>query len=309
MDFLTQFFQVIANMSAASFAQHIVNGISLGSLYALIAIGYTMVYGILLMINFAHADIVMMACYFAFFGITVFHIPWYLTFVLVIIATAMLGVLIERTAYRPLRDAPKNSVLISAIGASFLLENLANYLFSGRPLRFPDIPLLSQTVSFGSVHIQAICLVIPVITFISLVVLLHIVNHTKTGMAMRAVSKDFDTARLMGIKVNNVISVTFVIGSFLAGVGSILYFTNYGQVSPMIGAMPGLKAFVAAVFGGIGSIPGAVLGAYIIGICESMIKANDTIAIFSNAFTFALLILVLLFKPNGMFGEKLTEKV
>ena len=150
---------------------------------------------------------------------------------------------------------------------------------------------------------------IPVITFISLIVLLHIVNHTKTGMAMRAVSKDFDTARLMGIKVNNVISVTFVIGSFLAGVGSILYFTNYGQVSPMIGAMPGLKAFVAAVFGGIGSIPGAVLGAYIIGICESMIKANDTIAIFSNAFTFALLILVLLFKPNGMFGEKLTEKV
>ena len=139
MDFLTQFFQVIANMSAASFAQHIVNGISLGSLYALIAIGYTMVYGILLMINFAHADIVMMACYFAFFGITVFHIPWYLTFILVIIATALLGVVIERTAYRPLRDAPKNSVLISAIGASFLLENLANYLFSGRPLRFPDI--------------------------------------------------------------------------------------------------------------------------------------------------------------------------
>ena len=309
MDFLTQFFQVIANMSAASFAQHIVNGISLGSLYALIAIGYTMVYGILLMINFAHADIVMMACYFAFFGITVFHIPWYLTFILVIIATALLGVVIERTAYRPLRDAPKNSVLISAIGASFLLENLANYLFSGRPLRFPDIPLLSQTIGIGSVQIQAICLVIPVITFISLIVLLHIVNHTKTGMAMRAVSKDFDTARLMGIKVNNVISVTFVIGSFLAGVGSILYFSNYGQVSPMIGAMPGLKAFVAAVFGGIGSIPGAVLGAYIIGVCESLIKANDTIAIFSNAFTFALLILVLLFKPNGMFGEKLTEKV
>ena len=168
MDFLTQFFQVIANMSAASFAQHIVNGISLGSLYALIAIGYTMVYGILLMINFAHADIVMMACYFAFFGITVFHIPWYLTFILVIIATALLGVVIERTAYRPLRDAPKNSVLISAIGASFLLENLANYLFSGRPLRFPDIPLLSQTIAIGSVQVQAICLVIPVITFISL---------------------------------------------------------------------------------------------------------------------------------------------
>ena len=138
-----EFFQAIANMSGDSLAQHLANGISLGSLYALIAIGYTMVYGILLMINFAHGDIVMMACYFAFFGITVFHIPWYITFVGVIIATAILGVVIERTAYRPLRDAPKNSVLISAIGASFLLENLANYLFSGRPMRFPNIELLS----------------------------------------------------------------------------------------------------------------------------------------------------------------------
>ena len=170
MDFLSDLFQVISNMSAVSLAQHMANGISLGSLYALIAIGYTMVYGILLMINFAHGDIVMMACYFAFFGITVFHIPWYITFVGVVIATALLGVLIERTAYRPLREAPKNSVLISAIGASFLLENLANYLFSGRPLRFPDIPLLSQNVALGGVQVQAICLVIPLITFISLAV-------------------------------------------------------------------------------------------------------------------------------------------
>jgi len=146
-----EFFQAIANMSGDSLAQHLANGISLGSLYALIAIGYTMVYGILLMINFAHGDIVMMACYFAFFGITVFHIPWYITFVGVIIATAILGVVIERTAYRPLRDAPKNSVLISAIGASFLLENLANYLFSGRPMRFPNIELLSQNISIGGV--------------------------------------------------------------------------------------------------------------------------------------------------------------
>ena len=147
-----EFFQAIANMSGDSLAQHLANGISLGSLYALIAIGYTMVYGILLMINFAHGDIVMMACYFAFFGITVFHIPWYITFVGVIIATAILGVVIERTAYRPLRDAPKNSVLISAIGASFLLENLANYLFSGRPMRFPNIELLSQNISIGGAH-------------------------------------------------------------------------------------------------------------------------------------------------------------
>ena len=173
-----EFFDAIANMSALSFVQHMVNGISLGSLYALIAIGYTMVYGILLMINFAHGDIVMMACYFAFFGITAFHIPWYFTFIITIIMTALLGVLIERSAYRPLREAPKNSILISAIGASFLLENLANYLFSGRPMRFPDVPLLSQNISVGGIEIQAICLVIPVVTIISLVVLLHIVNHT-----------------------------------------------------------------------------------------------------------------------------------
>ena len=210
-----EFFQAILDMSAVSFAQHFVNGFSLGSLYALIAIGYTMVYGILLMINFAHADIVMMACYFAFFGITVFHIPWYITFVGVIIATALLGVVIERTAYRPLREAPKNSVLISAIGASFLLENLANYLFSGRPLSFPEIPLLSQNIAVGEVQIQAICLVIPVMTFLSLAVLLHIVNHTKTGMAMRAVSKDYEIARVMGVNIDRVISTTFIIYLFL----------------------------------------------------------------------------------------------
>ena len=161
----------------------------------------------------------------------------------------------------------------------------------------------------GALKIKVITVVTPLLTVLLVIALVLFINHTKTGMAMRAVSRDFDTARLMGIKVNNIISVTFIIGSFLAGVGSILYFSNYGQVSPTIGAMPGLKAFVAAVFGGIGSIPGAVLGAYIIGICESLIKANDAIAIFSNAFTFALLILVLLFKPNGMFGEKLAEKV
>ena len=222
-----EFFQAIANMSGDSLAQHLANGISLGSLYALIAIGYTMVYGILLMINFAHGDIVMMACYFAFFGITVFHIPWYITFVGVIIATAILGVVIERTAYRPLRDAPKNSVLISAIGASFLLENLANYLFSGRPMRFPNIELLSQNISIGGIQIQAICLVIPVITIISLVVLLHIVNHTKTGMAMRAVSKDYEIARVMGVDIDKIISITFIIGSSLAAIGAIMWGIRY----------------------------------------------------------------------------------
>ena len=283
------------------------SGITVGSLYALIAIGYTMVYGILRLINFAHGDIFMMAGFFmvymsASMGVAI-SIP------LVLIMTVLLGVLIARVAYKPLRSAPRMSVMISAIGVSYLLENLATYLTGGLAKAYPEIPALKTTHVIGSMTVKTITIVTPLLTLILVVALVCFIKYTKIGMAMRAVSKDFDTARLMGIKVNAVISSTFVIGSFLAGVGSILYFTNYGQVSPLIGAMPGLKAFVAAVFGGIGSIPGAVLGAFIIGICESFIKANDSIAIFSNAFTFALLIAVLLFKPNGMFGEKLTEKV
>ena len=168
---------------------------------------------------------------------------------------------------------------------------------------------LTHTVTLGSMSVKVITIVTPILTLLLVLALVLLINHTKIGMAMRAVSKDFSTSQLMGIRVDNVIQVTFVIGSFLAAIGSILYFSNYGQVSPTIGAMPGLKAFVAAVFGGIGSIPGAVLGAFIIGICESFIKANNEIAIFSNAFTFVLLIVILLFKPNGMFGEKMTEKV
>jgi len=285
----------------------LLSGITVGSLYALIAIGYTMVYGILRLINFAHGDIFMMAGFFmvymsASLGVGA-SIP------LVLITTVLLGVLIERAAYKPLRSAPRMSVMISAIGVSYLLENLATYITGGLAKAYPEIPFLKTTYTIGSMTVKTITIVTPVLTILLVIALVFFIRYTKIGMAMRAVAKDFDTARLMGIKVNAVISMTFVIGSFLAGVGSILYFTNYGQVSPMIGAMPGLKAFVAAVFGGIGSIPGAVLGAFIIGICESFIKANDSIAIFSNAFTFALLIVVLLFKPNGMFGEKLTEKV
>ena len=293
--------------TATYYIDLLLSGITVGSLYALIAIGYTMVYGILRLINFAHGDIFMMAGFFMVY--TSASMPMAVAIPVVLVMTVLLGVLIERAAYKPLRSAPRMSVMISAIGVSYLLQNLATYITGGLARPYPEIALLKKTLVVGSLNVKVITIVTPLLTILLVVALVVFINHTKTGMAMRAVSKDFDTARLMGIKVNNVISATFVIGSFLAGVGSILYFSNYGQVSPMIGAMPGLKAFVAAVFGGIGSIPGAVLGAYIIGVCESLIKANDTIAIFSNAFTFALLILVLLFKPNGMFGEKLTEKV
>ena len=294
-------------MSASTFAQHLLTGISLGGSYALIAIGYTMVYGILRLINFAHGDIFMISGYFMIFAMASF--PWYISLPLVLAGTVLLGVVIEKVAYKPLRSAPRMSIMISAIGVSYLLQNLATYLFTAIPKAYPEIPFLKSTLSIGSMNVKMITIITPILTLLLVTGLVIFINKTKIGIAMRAVSKDFETARLMGIQVNNVISVTFVIGSLLAGVGSILYFTNYGQVSPMIGAMPGLKAFVAAVFGGIGSIPGAVLGAFIIGICESFIKSNDAIAIFSNAFTFALLIVVLLFKPTGMFGEAQSEKV
>ena len=285
----------------------LLSGISLGGQYALIAIGYTMVYGILRLINFAHGDVFMVA------GLMMVYLsaslPLAAAIPLMIILTVLLGFIIERAAYKPLRTAPRMSVMISAIGVSYLLQNLATYVTGGLPQMYPALPGLSNQLTIAGVSTKYVTVVTPVLVVLLVAALTQLINHTRIGMAMRAVSRDFETAQLMGIKINAVISMTFVIGSFLAAVASILYFSNYGQVSPMIGAMPGLKAFVAAVFGGIGSIPGAVIGAFIIGICESFIKANETIAVFSNAFTFALLIVILLCKPNGLFGEKLTEKV
>ena len=292
---------------AAYYIQMLLSGVTVGSLYALIAIGYTIVYGILRLINFAHGDIFMMAGFFMVYISASCSLA--VSIPLVLLLTVLLGVAIEKAAYKPLRTAPRMSVMISAIGVSYLLQNLANYITGGIARAYPDIPFLTQVLNIGGLNIKRITIVTPILTIALVAVLVILIQKTKIGMAMRAVSRDFETSQLMGIKINSVISMTFVIGSFLAAVASILYFSNYGQVSPMIGAMPGLKAFVAAVFGGIGSIPGAVIGAFIIGICESFIKANENIAVFSNAFTFALLIVILLCKPNGLFGEKLTEKV
>ena len=291
------------------FLSYLINGISLGSVYALIALGYTMVYGIAKMLNFAHGDVIMIGSYVVFFAFASAGMNPVLAIVLSMVVCTVLGVTIERVAYRPLREAPSLAVLITAIGVSYLLQNLATYITGGIARAYPDIPFLTQVMQVGSLNVKRITIITPILTILLVVVLVILIQKTKIGMAMRAVSRDFETAQLMGIKINSVISVTFVIGSLLAGVASILYFSNYGQVSPMIGAMPGLKAFVAAVFGGIGSIPGAVIGAFIIGICESLIKSNADMAVFSNAFTFALLIVILLCKPNGLFGEKLTEKV
>ncbi|MBE5782450.1 MAG: branched-chain amino acid ABC transporter permease [Clostridiales bacterium] len=304
---------------------YLLSGISVGGQYALIAIGYTMVYGILRLINFAHGDVFMVA------GILMVYIsasgmPIWLAIPLTLLISVLIGFTIERVAYKPLRTAPRMSVMISAIGVSYLLQNLVLYVTGGLNKVYPTIPFISDSVTltiFGAtMTTKMVTVITPFLTIILVVALVWLINHTKIGMAMRAVSKDFETSQLMGIKINSVISTTFIIGSFLAAVGSMLYFTNYPSVIQTSGSMPGLKAFVAAVFGGIGSIPGAVIGAFIIGICENIIKGLDLILIksgltkkmmglttFSDAFTFALLIVILVVKPTGLFGEKMTDKV
>ena len=300
---------------------YLLSGISVGGQYALIAIGYTMVYGILRLINFAHGDVFMVAGILMVY-ISASGLPLYVSIPLVLIITAGIGFLIERVAYKPLRTAPRMSVMISAIGVSYTLQNLVLYITGGLNQFYPTIPFISNSITIFGASTKMVTVITPVLTLVLMIGLVLLINYTKIGMAMRAVSKDFETSSLMGIKINNVISVTFVIGSFLAGVGSLLYFTNYTTVIQTSGAMPGLKAFVAAVFGGIGSIPGAVVGAFVIGICESIIKGLDIIlfklgfskqmmglATFSDAFTFALLIIILIVKPTGLFGEKTTDKV
>ena len=301
---------------------YVISGISVGGQYALIAIGYTMVYGILRLINFAHGDVFMVSGLLMVYLAASF--PLYIAIPLVILFTVLLGYSIERVAYRPLRtrQAPRMSIMISAIGVSYLLQNLALYITGGLNKNYPAIPWISDRVTVFGMETSRVTIITPFLTIILVVLLVLLINHTKIGMAMRAVSLNFETSQLMGIRINNVISVTFVIGTFLAAIGSMLFFTNYPGVVPTSGAMPGLKAFVAAVFGGIGSIPGAVIGAFIIGICESLIKGLDTIlmvsgvtteqiglATFSDAFTFVLLIIILVFKPSGLFGEKTTDKV
>ena len=299
------------------FVSTLLFGISVGGQYALIAIGYTMVYGILRLINFAHGDVFMVA------GLLGIYLSSFLSaylppaavipvsLLLVLALTVALGFCIERAAYKPLRSAPRMSVMISAIGVSYPLQNSATYITGGQPMTYPSIPFLSDTISLAGTSIKWVVILTPFLVAALVLVLTQLINHTKVGMAMRAVAKDFETSQLMGIKINSVISVTFVIGSALAAVGSMLYFTTYPAIVPTAGAMPGLKAFVAAVFGGIGSIPGAVIGAFLIGICENFVKIMpfDGATTFVDAFTFALLIIILVFKPTGLFGEKATDKV
>ncbi len=297
-------------MTLEMFFQHCFNALTLGSLYALIAIGYTMVYGILRLINFAHGDILMVGAYFVFFGTFAYGWPWGLAAILAIVGASIIGVAIERVAYRPLREAPRISALISAIAVSFFIESLAVVVFSGQPRPVLQPEWLISEWQLGQVRILKLTAFVPVMTAILVAVLLYVVYRTKPGLAMRAISRDIETTRLMGVRVDNIIAFTFCIGSALAAASGIMWALRYPQVHPYMGIMPGLKAFIAAVFGGIGSIQGAVIGGLALGFVEIMTVAFlPELSGYRDAFAFILLVLVLVFKPTGLLGERLKEKI
>jgi branched-chain amino acid transport system permease protein len=296
-------------VDAITLLQQLINGLSLGSLYALIAIGYTMVYGILRLINFAHGDLLMVSAYVAIMGVGIFSWPWPAAFGLAIGATGLLGVLLERGAYRPLRRAPRLSLLISAIAASFLLENLSLVIAGGRAKPFPLPAGFAGAVSLGGLFIPRLSFLIPLITAVFLAALFFIVYRTQVGRAMRAISRDLEMTSLMGIDVNRIIALTFLLGSLLAGAGGVLWAMKYPQVNPFMGILPGLKAFIAAVLGGIGNVGGAVLGGLILGLLEILIVALfPGWAGYRDALAFVLLILLLLARPTGLLGEALREE-
>lgn len=291
----------------ALFMNQMINGLHVGSIYALIALGYTMVYGIVKLINFAHGDIIMIGAYTAVVTITFLQLPVAVAIISVIMVCVLSGVLIERVAYRPLRSSPRISSLITAIGVSMLLQNTAQLIFSATPIPSP-ISINIKPIRIGDMQIGFVTL-LTIATSVVLMMLLHlVVQRTKIGKSMRAVSEDMDAAKLMGINVNTTITITFALGCALAGIGSILFTIAYPQVSPTLGSLPGLKAFIAAVLGGIGIIPGAMLGGFIMGIAESLTKAYISSRL-SDAVVYGILIAVLLFKPAGLLGTGIREKV
>ena len=297
-------------MSWAMFVQHLLNGITLGSLYALIAIGYTMVYGILRLINFAHSEIFMLGAYCVFWSVTLFHVPWPLAMALSIVAIAGLGILVDRIAYRPLRDAPRISALISAIGVSFFLQNLSIVVFSAIPREVYRPAWLEDVILVGDIRVLPLTLFVPLLSFLLMMGLVYIVYKTKPGLGMRAISKDIETSFAMGVPVDKVIALTFGIGSALAAASGIMWSLRYPQLQPIMGTIPGFKAFIAAVVGGIGSIQGAVIGGLGLGLVEIMaVAAFPELAGYRDALAFILLIAILLVKPTGLLGEKLEDKV
>ena len=291
-----------------SFISYLVNGISLGSIYALIALGYTMVYGIAKMLNFAHGDLIMVGGFTVFTAMSTEWCPVWLSVVIGIIVCTLLGVIVEKVAYKPLRNASPLAVLITAIGVSYLLQNVALIIFGSASQSFTSVVKNVAPVTIGGVTISMETIISIVVSVIIMVCLTFFINKTKAGKAMLAVSEDKGAAQLMGINVNSTISLTFAIGSALAGVASVLLCSSYPQISPYTGSMPGIKAFVAAVFGGIGSIPGAMIGGILLGVIENLSKAYISSQL-SDAIVFLVLIVVLIVKPTGIMGKKINEKV
>lgn len=289
------------------FLTQVLNGLQLGSIYALVALGYTMVYGIILLLNFAHGDIIMFGSYVAWIALVQMGLNPALAVLLAIFGCVVLGVLIDKVAYAPLREAPRLSILITAIGVSYLLENGVQLLLGADAKVVPSIIDLGTVQVFGST-LSGTALLTVAVTIVATVVLTLLVQKTRLGKAMRAVSEDMGAARLMGVNVNSTISFTFAVGSALAGIAAILYSMAYQQVSPTMGVMLGTKAFVAAVLGGIGSIPGAVIGGLIVGFSEVFVAAFG-LSVWQDAVVFLLLILVLVVKPTGLLGRPVTEKV
>lgn len=267
-----------------------------------------MVYGVIRLINFAHGDLLMVASYIAFFGIVMFHLPWPVVILISVALTGLLGILIDRGAYKPLRRSPRISALITAIGVSFLLENLGLVLIGGRPKTFPPLPFVENFVRVGEVRIPILSLWILLVTAMLLVLVILVVHRTKIGMAMRALSRDMETVRLMGVDADRVISFTFVLGSALAAAGGIMWCMKYPALEPFMGVIPGLKAFVAAVLGGIGSVGGAAIGGMVLGLAEILIVAIEPQwSGYRDAIAFSILIIILLTRPTGIMGEELPD--
>lgn len=290
------------------FIKYLITGISLGSVYAIIALGYTMVYGIAKMLNFAHGDVIMVGGYMTFIFMNSLGIPAILAVLGAMVVCTVLGIVIERVAYKPLREASSLAVLITAIGVSYLLQNLALIIWGSTPKSFPSVVSIDPIVLPGGITISGETIVTVVVSALIMIGLTLFINKSKLGHAMQAVAEDKGAAQLMGINVNATISITFAIGSALAAVAGALLCSSYPLLQPTTGAMPGIRAFVAAVFGGIGSIPGAMLGGVLLGIIESLTKAYISTEL-SDAVVFAMLIVVLLVKPTGLLGKKISEKV
>ena len=290
-----------------SMLEQLINGLRTGSIYALIALGYTMVYGIAKMINFAHGDIIMVGAYTLYIAISLLNLSIPIAILLTVIVCSVTGVAVEKIAYKPLRNAPPLAVLITAIGVSYFLQSVSLLIFKANPIPFNSV-INIQSVKLGSLNISGITIVTLIVTTISMIALTLFINKTKAGTAMRAVSEDKGAAQLVGINVNKTISMTFAIGSALAALAGILYICQYQTLKPTMGALPGIKAFVAAVLGGIGSIPGAMLGGIVLGIIESLSKAYISTEL-SDAIVFGVLVVVLLVKPSGILGKNQNEKV